>query len=226
MQTILFYSNLDNDSLNILRNHPEVYPICVDSKDMKDILLNSTTIKVSMVPFILEILPDGTTTKYEAAEVFIWSRNKQQLQYSEPVPVMRQTRPSKKDIYDEYDPSGLHPKGYVPPEPTKKQIPQHSIPSQAKPKSQPKIKVLDEEEEETEEIEDDPLGMGGQRIDPYIKNPEKGPPQQSQQPHQQQKTNKNSKSNVTSSVAKDIENSRKNFDDMLDKQRGMPAARS
>jgi hypothetical protein len=50
-------------------------PICVDNKRVRDMLSNSTTLKIQNVPCVVEYFPDGRLASYEDAKAFEWMSN-------------------------------------------------------------------------------------------------------------------------------------------------------
>lgn len=49
--------------------------INVDNKKIRNMLLNSTTLKITTVPCIIEIFPDGNLASYEGEKAFEWLTN-------------------------------------------------------------------------------------------------------------------------------------------------------
>lgn len=55
-----------------IRQQIKPTPVCVDSKEIRDTILNSTLVQVTVVPTILVAYNDGAVEKYEGEAAFKW----------------------------------------------------------------------------------------------------------------------------------------------------------
>ena len=74
---ILLYSEYSNNCRALRQmlkdEHLSMFEkICIDSEEIREAILNSEVIEVNNVPCFLQIFPDGTVAKYEAADAFKW----------------------------------------------------------------------------------------------------------------------------------------------------------
>lgn len=66
-------------------------PICVDNSQVRNMINNSTTLKIKSVPCIIEVFPDGNLASYEDIKAFEWMNNFNSILDQKPNP--RPTKP-------------------------------------------------------------------------------------------------------------------------------------
>jgi hypothetical protein len=77
---VLFFSNYSDHCKNLRDHIKDEYlsffkPLCIDSEEVRNIILQSNNIKIDKVPCLLNIFADGTVAKYEADKAFQWIQN-------------------------------------------------------------------------------------------------------------------------------------------------------
>lgn len=79
-------------------------PICVDNKQVREMLQNSTTLQIKTVPCVIEIFPDGNLASYEDIKAFEWITNFMSVIDKKPAP---------KQQLSPQNPKGPTPLGYA-----------------------------------------------------------------------------------------------------------------
>ena len=163
MNHILLYSKYSKsclsilDTVNELNSFLTINLVCIDNKEIRKRICGSKSFEITKVPCLL-ILNDGTVEKYEGEKVFLWvnqvadnfKNSQSQSQKSQPQQSQQQQQQPQPQQSQPQQSQPQQPQQPQQSQPQQPQQPQQSQPKSRNKKSQSRIEINDDEEEDNE----------------------------------------------------------------------------